>query len=245
MKAIIVFFISFSILAISGCEKDKSNDQVKPDDRLLIELWKDGHLTTKYVYDSVNRLVQINYYFADTLSYTEYYYYDVNNRKVKRTLNECTKIYSYDSIGKLESYLRSYEGIDNEWRTEYFYSNGRITNAIRYVNDTEESTIEYNYDSRGNTIERTEYYSDLIGGGIVAQHKFTYDNKINPRHNLSVVPSDIVQKNNPTYVYYYLAFSSMIHPEYNISYEYDDAGYPVKEYRDSNIIEYKYDMIPE
>ena len=231
MKTMPLLLIS-SLLLIVACENNDPNDSFISSPKLLVEIREDNHLISEFIYDSQNRLIQLNNYHSDTISYSEIYQYDSQNRMVSRTFDGFIETYDYSNDGKLKSTLKYYELTDKEWRIEYQYDNGRICKGITFFNDSESGYIEYKYDSNGNTIERTEYpnwseQQDFID----SQFKLTYDNKINPIANLSIYPIDIVQKNNPTYYYHYMPIMSTYPPEYYSTYDYDTTGLPIKEYR--------------
>lgn len=237
-----------SLIFISACEKNESIDSLDSSSKLLVAIKKNGKFITEFKYDDLNRLIQLNNYHSDTISYSEIYQYDSDNKLIKRTFVGFIETYEYFNNEKLKTTTNYYNATDKEWKIEYQYDEDKISKGITYFNGSESGYIEYKYDSNGNTIERTEYTNwskqkDIIG----AQYKLTYDNKINPIKNLSVYPVDIVQYNNPTYFYHYMAIMSMYPPEYYSTYDYDTTGLPIKEYRiptreyrDSQTFDYEY-----
>ncbi len=237
-----------SLIFILACEKNEMIDSLDSSSKLLVAIKENSKLITEFKYDNLNRLVQLNNYHSDTISYSEIYQYDSDNKLIKRTFGGFIETYEYFSDSRLKTTINYYKPKDKEWSIEYQYKNDKISKGITFFNGSESGYIDYKYDSNGNTIERTEYpnwseQKDFIG----TQYKLTYDNKINPIKNLNVYPIDIVQNNNPTYFYHYIAIMSMYPPEYHMTYDYDTIGLPIKEYRvhtreyhDSQTFDYEY-----
>lgn len=236
-----IFLLIVSLIGVSACEKDESFESFGSSSRLLVAVKENNQLITEFKYDSLNRLIQLNNYLADTISYSEFYQYDSDNKLIKRTFIGFIETYEYDSFEKLKSLVKYYNATDKEWRVDYQYDNDRITKGITFYNGSETGYIDFKYDSKGNTIERTEYsdYSEQKGF-IIEQYKLKYDNKINPVKNLAIFPVDIFQKNNPVYFYHYMAIMSSYPSEYYSTYDYDTTGIPITEYRDSRTLYYEY-----
>ena len=231
MKTYFILLIA-SLIFILACEKNEMIDSLDSSSKLLVAIKENGKLITEFKYDDLNRLIQLNNYHSDTISYSEIYQYDSDNKLIKRTFGGFIETYEYFSDSSLKTTIKYYKPTDREWSIEYQYKNDKISKGITFFNGSESGYIDYKYDSNGNTIERTGYSNwseqkDFID----KQYKLTYDNKINPIKNLSVYPIDIIQNNNPTYFYHYMAIMSMYPPEYYSTYDYDTTGLPIKEYR--------------
>lgn len=140
---------------------------------------------------------------------------------------------------------RRYEPTNKIWKTDYIWVENRITHGTTWFNGIKTGHVKFAYDLNGNTTERTEYSEYDF---IVFRIKARYDNKINPVANSMIFPVDMIQKNNPVYVYIYRIEMSSFPPEYEIWYDYDSLGLPIREYRrskyDKAIVEtYDYEYI--
>jgi len=221
-----------SLIFILACEKNETIESLGSSSRVLVAIKENGKLITEFKYDDLNRLIQLNNYHSDTISYSEIYKYDSDNKLIKRTFGGSIKIYEYFNNEKLKSTINYHNATEKVWKTEYQYDENKISKGITYFNGSESGYIEFKYDSNGNTIERTEYSNRTEQKDFInTQFKLSYDNKINPLMNLSIFPVDIIQKNNPSYYYAYMAAMSMYPPEYYSTYDYDTTGLPIKEYR--------------
>lgn len=239
---------------LSACEKDEFQNSFKSPSKLLVSIKENDKLIFEFKYDDLNRLVQIDKYpSGSTVCTSEFYEYDSQNRLISKTYGEFIETFEYNSSGKLKATTRHYQPNDKEWEIEYQYNKGLISKGITYYNGLEWGSVQYKYDSRGNTIERTEYsISSEYTDNIISQFKYTYDNKVNPYlfsgfSFWSECPVDIIQGNNPTYSYYYNINMSMFPPQYVFTYDYDNTGLPIKEYREelqeygvSSVFEYEY-----
>jgi hypothetical protein len=254
-----VYFLISGMMILSTCKKDDFQYSFETPSKLLVSIKEDGQLVTEFKYDSLNRVIQADRYLPGVPSViSQFFEYDSNRRLICKTSGEYTENYEYNSSGSLGAiilhFMSSGDGYEWEQRTEFQYSKGRISKGVILSRDGVESGyFYYKYDSRGNTIERTEYsVSADYKGLIISQCKFNYDENINP-NPISVSPfwglsqSDIIQGNNPTYSYYYSITMSSLPPQFQYSYDYDDEGLPLKEYRaslpgpgSSNIYEYEY-----
>lgn len=247
------------MMILSACKKDEFYYSFETPSKLLVSIKENGQPVTEFKYDDLNRLIQADSYLpGDQGMISQYFGYDSKNRLISKSGGEYVENYEYNSSGGLVTTILHFKSVRDgyEWeqKTEFQYSKGRISKGIIFSRDGVESGyINYKYDSRGNTIERTEYsvsldYKDLI----MSQFKYNYDEKINP-NPISGSPfwgvshTDVIQGNNPIYSYYYNICMSAFPPQYEFSYDYDSTGLPIKEYRDklqelssSNIFEYEY-----
>lgn len=224
------YIIILSILFLfSFCEKhetEKAEHAISP--KLLVSIKKDGHRMTEFLYDSLNRLAQMNQYQADTLFSSEFFFYDEWNKLIRKLSGNYTTQFTYDENGRLKSMERYYAPTDKTWLTEYIWTGNRITGGTIWFEGVKTGILHFAYDSNGNTSERTEFYGDDF---VIYRIRVKYDKKVNPLVNPVIFPPDMVQFNNPVYLYIYRAEMSSLPPEYDIRYEYDSLGLPVKEYR--------------
>lgn len=77
------------LIGISACRKDESVGLLGTSSKLLVTIKENGHIITGFKYDSLNRLIQLNEYFADTIYNSEFYKYDSVNRLTKRVSVVC------------------------------------------------------------------------------------------------------------------------------------------------------------
>ena len=248
-----------SLMILSSCQKDDFQYSFETPSKLLISVKENSQLVTEFKYDNLNRVIQVDRYISgDQGIISQYFEYDSKSRLIRKSNGEYTESYDYNSsgsLGTMTSHFKSArDGYEWDQKTELKYSKGRISKGIVFSRDGNESGyINYRYDSRGNTIERTEYSNSAdYKGMIMSQYKFSYDEKINPNPVSGsafwgVSQADIIQGNNPTYSYYYSISMSAFPPQYEFSYDYDDTGLPIKEYRakvqelsGSNIFKYEY-----
>jgi hypothetical protein len=229
------------LIGLSACELNPSCNCDDNPSKLLVAIKENDKLISEFKYDGQNRLVQLDIYYNDSVWCSEYYQYTPDNKLVKRTHSGFIDTYEYSSTGKLKSATQYYQATEKEWKTEYHYSGNKINRGTTYFNGSETGYVVFKYDSNGNTIERTEYLKIQGQDDFMdSQFKMTYDDQVNPLVNHYQYPIDVIQKNNPTYYYYYMSIMSSFPPEFNSSYEYDEEGLPVKEYRGQRILEYEY-----
>jgi hypothetical protein len=239
MKIFLLPVLSFLILA--ACEKDNNTPPSGEVSKLLTGISEDGRVI-EFIYDSINRLIQMNTRFNDTVSFSEYYEYDEDDKLKRRSFNDYIESYEYTDDGKLKSVELYYPVTEKTWRTEYYYRGDRMDRGISSYNGSPTEFLFFLYDSKGNTISRTSYYGDAI----MSQRKYQYDDKVNPLKCPGIIPVDVVQINNPTYSYHFESIMSMYPPEYNSTYVYDEDGLPVKEFRqfkhtdEPRILSYEY-----
>jgi hypothetical protein len=234
-----ILFCYICLISFPACEKKDENGKVYQDTKLLVAIKEDNRLVREYIYDSLNCLICINNYRADTIFASEYYKYDADHRMIKRSYGVFVETYAYDPDGKLKSTLLYYPANEKTWKVLYQYDGDRINQGTMFYNDTETGYIEFTYDVNGNTSERNEYHPQEVSS-YYSQYRMEYDDKINPVKNPDQFPADMVMKNNTTHYYYYHAAMSTPPPEYNSTYDYDSAGYPVREYRESHTYDYEY-----
>lgn len=161
---------------------------------------------------------------------------------IEKSNGDYITTYKYNNTGRLieqnihfESSKSSYQW--NE-KTEFKYKNGKINKGIRYSDSGEiTSYISYKYDSKGNTLEKTVTASGDESDLNLVEIKFKYDTNLNPIAGTGLnifngfsfsQDADIQQVNNPVYSSYMNLILSSLPPEFEISYEYDADGLPLK-----------------
>lgn len=244
MKKLSVF-VFLLVLFFTSCHKDDFYYTYPDLDELLISVTRinsETEFRTEFSYDSLNRLVEVKNILSEDLTISEQYSYNEKGELVEKRIGNYTTTYSYNSEGQLteQNFHYTTTDDDNEWqeKTEFQYRNGKISKGIVYSKDDEIlQYITYKYDSRGNTLEKNVHSSNSNSELILAQTKFRYDSKVNPNAYSGVnmlngytytYYADIKQINNPVYSSYFNLVSSSMPPEFEISYEYNSKGLPIK-----------------
>ncbi|WP_167611777.1 hypothetical protein [Maribellus sediminis] len=242
-KATLVALLFFIFL--NACKEDDFTSTFPELNQHLIAITtttEDWEYRTDFVYDSLNRLSEIQNRSQGEQIFTESYVYNEAGKISQKTNGDYTTSYVYNSEGQVIEenlqYLSPENG--NEWstKTEYYYKNGRISKGKVFSENGEVSSyISYKYDSRGNTIEKIVRPSNSDSDFILSELKFRYDAKINPlgASGISTINAfmysrdiDIVQVNNPVYLSYMNSIASSLPPEFEISYEYSSENLPEK-----------------
>ena len=209
---------------------------------LLKEIRQDGKPYREFIYDSLGRMTALKAY--DNSYSDESYTYDSLGRLRSRLYSEIEQeAYHYAADGALLSTIK-FPGESNTPLFEnYRYdSMVRISDATLLFNGDTTGFILFNYDCRGNTIERSEYYKN---GTLFHQERCVFDSLVNPLQ-LSF-PFDMIKKNNIVFSYHYSINMSTPPPQYSSFFQYDASGLPLRETRvsantnDTMHFEYIYD----
>jgi hypothetical protein len=236
-----IWILSISLVGLISCGKYAPEDSINPFFVLLEEIREDGSLVTEFRYDHLNRLISLENYRDDAVVYSESYQYGEDNKLKSRIFGGFTETYDYYRDGRLKSVNLVYPATSKEWNTTYQYAGGRISRGITSFNGMERGYVEFKYDSKGNTIERSEYLKEAGQEDFLDdQFKIDYDDKVNPLKIPSVFPVDMVQKNNPVHFYRYKSVMSTLPIDYYSEYEYNDQGYPTTEIRNGITYSYHY-----
>lgn len=233
------------ILFFSSCDKDDFFYVYPELDKLLVSVTRidaNSEFRTEFKYDSINRLVELKNIFPEGQIVTESYSYDEKGKLTEKRNGNYVTTFVYNSANQLVEQNVGYAlpGDEYSWKlkTEFQYKNGKISKGIVYSEDSE--VLQYNnyrYDSRGNTLEKTVHSPNSDSNFNLIEIKFEYDTKVNPNAASGVNmlsgytfahDVDIVQVNNPVYSSYLNMVSSSLPPEFEISYEYNSKGLPVK-----------------
>ncbi len=231
-KAIIPLLII--TLFYLSCEQNNTADRLNPDniDLLLTSISKNSQKYLEFNYDSINRLISSDLYYDDTTYSRTTFIYDLENRLTGRSYDGYIETYDYRPDGLPESITKTYPATDKVWKRIFQYENGMITRAEILFNDIQTDYAVYEYDSKANTAEIREYaMNDMDPDFIMTHHKYKYDHALNPLSLIGYTPIDLVQINNPTYVYFANALMCSGPVEYDAAYDYDENGLPLKEYR--------------
>ena len=249
-RKLVLLFIA-GCVAIS-CEKDSSNPkQYQINDNILLSsILQNDKKYLEFAYDSLNRLVSSDQYYDDTAYSRTTYTYDSKDRLKVKQYDGYIETYEYDTDGSLKSMIKAYPPTEKVWKRTFIYENGRITKAQIFFNDVQTDDAIYEYDADGNTVEIREYATSAENEGFIMIHrKFSYDKSVNPLYLIGFTPVDLVQVNNPEYVYFSNALMCRGPIEYDATFEYDTNSLPLKEYRtfkgnpDINEFTYNYQLI--
>lgn len=244
-KMKLFFLIVVMSFVVLSCENDDFIYSFPEVDKLLVSVTRtyDGSVfSAEFKYDSLNRVVEVKNIFPESQTTVESYIYDEAGRVVEKRIGNYTTTYFYNSDGKLIEQNMHYlsPNDEHEWnqKTEFRYKNGQIFKGLEYSQEGELiSNFSYKYDSKGNTLEKIVRPAGNESDFTLIEIKFRYDNYINPlgENRINMLNGytftqhpDIVQLNNPSYSSYMNAVSSSFPPEFEISYEYDSSGLPVK-----------------
>ena len=171
---------------ISSIKGSGSNAEVhyKYENKNLVEVTKSGGRVTRYKYDSAHNLISIaNNRGIEKLKN----YYDSKSRVIKQEYNGATAYISYDTdnnctrVTDWRGYIKDYffDPVSGEktkeiqytanlrpadppsYTTTYSYNSHGLTNCIQYPDGRK---IFYEYDSRGNMIEKREKAAGVADG---------------------------------------------------------------------------------
>jgi hypothetical protein len=201
-------------------------------DKNLSSILRNEKPYMEFKYDAHGNLESLLSYHDDSVVYTENYTYNDKNQLIKREYAGYTETYSYNDNLIAES--RTTYANNPDWRQKYTYhynKNNRIEKAVKYFNEGRTGFVLYEYDQKGNTTKRKEFYGDEKDPELSSEHKYSYDDHPSPLRLLQHAPIDIVQKNNITYSYFYLITMSGFPPEFNVEYQYGADSLPLVEKR--------------
>lgn len=208
---------------------------------LLKEIRQNDQPYREFAYDSLDRLISVKAYNNDYANET--YAYDSLGRLFKRFYAGFEETYQYNADGALISMIKYYPATDKTWSEDYRRnSTGVIVGATEFYNGDTIGYVLYNYDDRGNTIDRSEYSKDST---LSYQERCAFDSLANPVQ-LSF-PFDMTKKGTIVSYYYYSIIMSSPPTQYTSSYRYNESGLPVSETRvvsfskDTLRFEYRYD----
>ena len=238
-----LFLLLTCLIVIISCEKEDFSYSYLEVDKLLVSVSRteaDSELRAEFNYDSLNRIIEVKNIFPEGEPVIESYKYSDAGNLVEKKSGNYTTTYTYNSAGQLieqnAQYISPHDA--SEWKIEFKYKDGKINKGIEYSREGEVlNYFSYKYDSKGNTLEKIVRSAGGEYDMNLTETKFRYDTNINPNakngvgmlHGYSFTQSpDIKQINNPIYSFYYHSAMSSFPPEYEISYEYDSDGLPIK-----------------
>ena len=237
-------FFLFLFLLVS-CKKEEFIYNYPELNKLLVSVTRSGAQTefrTEFKYDSLHRLIEVKNISPESQPSIESYAYDEENRIIEKRNRNYLTTYIYNADGQLAEQYIHYKSSDGvyEWneKTAFVYRDGKIYRGNIYSSDGEMLRyITYKYDSRGNTLEKKEHVAGSDSDFGFIEIEFKYDTKVNPLGDSGLnmlngytfaKEADIKQINNPVYSSYMNMISSSLPPKFEISYEYDSDGLPVK-----------------
>ena len=183
MKQLVVFLFMF---LLASCEKEELFVYNYSElDKLLVSVTRtdtDSEFRVEFKYDSINRLIEVRNIFPESPTSIESYVYDNKGKIVKKINGSYTTTYDYNPEGQLSEQNIHYASLQNDYdwneKTVFIYKNGKINKGIHYSEDGEITQyINYKYDSRGNTLEKTIRPADFESDLNLEEIKFKYDSK--------------------------------------------------------------------
>ncbi len=254
MKSNAAIPVIIAICLNMACEREDSVRTQKPANvnLQLTAILQNDRKYLEFIYDSLSRLIQSDLFYDDTVYSRTTYLYDMKNRLTGKSYEGFAETYEYNSDGLPKSITKRYLATGKAWKRIFIHENGRITRAEIYYDETQTDYAFYEYDEKGNTKEIREYPADDKNTGFIMVHrKFRYDNATNPLSLIGYTPVDIVQTNNPVYVYYGNALMCSGPLEYDATFDYNNDGLPLSEYRSktgysgTDVFTYVYQSIAE
>jgi hypothetical protein len=245
-----LFFLTAFLILVTSCNKEDFTYSYPEVVKLLLSVTRtegDAEFRAEFKYDSFNRIIELKNIFQEGEQVIETYKYNDAGQLIEKSIVNSASTYDYhvvrynyndaeQLIEEIVQYISPHYA--HETKTEFQYKNGKINKGIEYSAEGEILyNISYKYDSRGNTLEKISRVVGSESEFAMIEQKFRYDTKVNPNaHNGLVMPQgyifsyfpDIKQINNPVYSSYSNMLMSSIPPEYEISYDYDSNGLPVK-----------------
>ena len=207
----------------------------------------------KYLYDATGRLVKVESAFDESM-----YFSSIMERRTEfmTSKNSAVKnytLYEYDQSGRLSKCVFYFNSFNTEGKFELRSSRTFVyegSNIVRVnLHDDTGRISQYNvyaYDRNGN-VTNNKYYSNLFGATnkLVSETSCKYDNYKNPYRifRMQGNPGLFSNANN------IIEINLIRHEEVQglekystskTSYEYNKAGYPVKEITENGVWEYNY-----
>lgn len=233
LKVKSIIFVSYAIIfLLSACN---SEDIVTP--QLQKQLIKISNNSDNYSTFSYQDALLTKYETIDNsqLFNSVSFNYDSTNRVISAVENtnifEYFNTYIYDMNNRMEKILLSIKDSSSNYvpsgYVKYFYYNtSNLAREEKYNSQDELITkTEFEYDANGNLVRNLFYHNNMLYSTVTS----TYDNKINPWYNLrnSLIYPVSLSKNNATYTHIIYEDVSQGNVEYNITYAYDENGYPL------------------
>ena len=145
-KTYILLFFFFTLLSCNQIFDAISNSNNETE-LLLSKIFADGKLLNEYVYDENNNLILLKLFHEDSLTHTESYNYNADNKLENRFYNGFVETYSYNEEGLLIKFSKYYEKTNKTWEETYNYiSKRQIDTGITYFNGEKRGHISYEYD---------------------------------------------------------------------------------------------------
>jgi hypothetical protein len=249
-----IFAIFLLFFAAAACKKDKKKPQASTAHKILLRQELSEEYTATYTYDASDRLVSVvktGNFMGPSVDHATYTISYGANGKISTMLSEFTGTvdyrwkdeYTYDAnkrIQEIKVYWRNDLNAYELWQTDkYVYLPDGIIDVISMTVDDNWTRARY-FTSGGNTTEYQAYInvseSNLEGTqiGWIAYSQF--DDK---KYMYSPLPQEFEPNNR--FVNNYRQLSTSGGTVTNYEYDYDDAGYPIRQTSNQTVIFYVYE----
>jgi hypothetical protein len=207
----------------------------------LLETERSKFYYIRYTYNGENQLTMTEVYYDDNLLSSSWEIVQAANNRTDWVTPENTprtsyKLYDYDKDGKLFS-ISNYRKNGYLEYSELSYNNtGSVSRRSYYLENKISAYFDYLYDERENLIRTSRFWVPVSGEATLSYiYEYEYDNKNNPfkafkRLILPGLNGIYTNENNIIKETYTVvgAFVSSVSSVTEITYEYNDLGYPVK-----------------
>jgi hypothetical protein len=209
------------------------------DANLLFEEKSKFHYT-RHSYNDINQLVKSDFYWDISMASSDISVIEAAMKREEwvnpdNTPKSLTHSLEYNNNGQLirKSYIRP--SASNPEYNEFSYENDRISRQTMYWENRISGYIDYIYDERGNLIRETKYYVSAEGvTELLTTTEYEFDGMNNPFQAFKRLmrPGKYTNPNNILKETYTIHFNvdqwiEKVQITSN-TYEYNDAGYPVR-----------------
>lgn len=244
------------VCCVSGLVACDNKDAVTPvktkEGPLLSKITTEDGVHARFTYDEQHRLAEvIRYNRQDEPESAETFTYDGQGNLTRSNVKsnslgvptQSYTTYEYDKQDRLRMSLNYFKlsNQDFEYRSFVTYAYNVFNHLVQKNTYAPDSALRqyqtFAYDSRHNVIESSNYSYNFVPAGSPAVRTskvvYTVDNQVNPYHTPSLPalspayanPNNVVQTNS--------TYFNSLHPDQNstvndITYEYDEKGYPVR-----------------
>ena len=207
----------------------------------LVEVERSKFYYIRYTYNSRNQLTMTEVYYDDNLLSSSWEIVVAANNRTEWVTPENTprtsyKIYDYDENGKLVSVSNHRKNGYIEYSEFSYNGKGQIIRQSYFTENRVFVYLDFLYDVRGNVIKTSRYWVPFSGEDVLSYtYEYEYDNKSNPFRvfkrlilpGLNGVNSNENNIIKETYKVYG-EFESSLSRVTEITYEYNNKGFPVK-----------------
>jgi hypothetical protein len=219
----------------------------------LLETERSKFYYIGYTYNYENQLTMTEVYYDDNLLSSSWEIAEAANNRTEWVTPENTqrtsyKTYSYDKDGKLVSVSNYRQNGYLEYSELSYNGSGKVSRRSYFLENKISAYFDFLYDEKGNLIKASRFWVPVSGEDVLSYiYEYEYDTYSNPFKAFKrlIVPGlngIYTNENNIVKETYTIVgeYQSLIKRITEISYEYNDSGYPVKK---GQSIEYEYNDI--